>query len=319
MKLDNFAVGVAPSTAQRLRGIHAATVCPLNPDLSVDEATLHRILKKLSDTVGIRGFLINGHAGENAQLNRSEKILVTNVARDAVGTDFFITTGVYSEDAFTAAAHARDAEEAGADAILVFPPNAWALGKNTDLVVAHHRAIADATSLPILLYQSPVTAAAMPYSVETLQKLAEIPTVAGIKEGSWEVATYEENRLAFKAVRPDAVVLGSGDEHLLAAYILGTEGSQVSLASVIPEPMLELWEASERGDWETARELHRLIYPLATAIYRAKPGFLATARLKACLKIIGLISSDAMRSPGLVVPSDEYRVLEAAIRHAQNR
>lgn len=302
--------------AARLGGVHAATICPMTPDFAIDEAALAAHIRTVVEGTGIRGLLINGHAGENAQLSQAEKRRVTEIVKSVVAPEIFITSGVYSEMSLEAAEAAAAAEAAGADAILVFPPNGWALGPTIEAVVAHHRIIAEATGLPLLLYQAPVTAGQMAYSVDALTALAAIPSVVGVKEGSWEIATYEENRRALKAARPDCVVLGSGDEHLLAHYLIGTEGSQVSLAAITPELNVALWEATQAGDWVAARALHDRIYPLATAIYRQTPKGLATARLKACLEILGRLDHATMRPPIQPLDRAEYARLEAALRVA---
>src|SRR4029077_19958745 len=105
-------------------------------------------------------------------------------------------------EASLAAAHdARDAQAAGANAVLLFPPNARALGQEEDAVLTHHQYVIAACDLPVLIYQAPVGAGAMAYPVSTLRRLAQLPRVAGIKEGSWEVAAYEANRRAVKAIR----------------------------------------------------------------------------------------------------------------------
>ena len=304
------------SAIAALRGIHAATICPLAPDFAIDEAALAEHVSHVMAAADIRGLLINGHAGENAQLTAREKRRVIEVVRGALGPSAFLTSGVYSENSLEAADMAAEAEAAGADALLVFPPNGWGLGQYRDGVLAHHRRIAAATALPLLIYQAPVTSGRMAYPVATLCALAELPSVAGVKEGSWEVATYEENRRAAKAVRPDLAVLGSGDEHLLVSYLIGSEGSQVSLAAVTPEPVTALWNAAQAGDWTRAREWHDVLYPLAAAIYRQAPGGFANARLKACLKILGRLKDDRMRPPSQPLGPEEYRRLEAALRHA---
>jgi 4-hydroxy-tetrahydrodipicolinate synthase len=301
-----------------LAGIHAATICPLRDDYALDEDALASHVLGVMNGTDVRGLLINGHAGENAQLNPAEKRRVIEVVRAAVGPKAFLTSGVYSENSLEAAAMAAEAEEAGADALLVFPPNGWGLGQVSDAVLAHHRRIAAATRLPLLVYQAPVTAGRMAYPVATLCALVALPSVAGVKEGSWEVAAYEENRRATKAVRPDLAVLGSGDEHLLVSYLIGSEGSQVSLAAVTPGPVVALWNAAQAGDWARARAFHDVIYPLAAAIYRQAPGGFATARLKACLKILGRLRNDRMRPPAQSLGSEEYRRLETALRHAES-
>jgi 4-hydroxy-tetrahydrodipicolinate synthase len=302
----------------RLTGIHAATICPLKPDFSLDEAALAEHVRGAGSVDGIEGLLINGHAGENFLLSRDEKRRVIEICRAVLGPDAFLTSGVNTESSLDAAAHAADAEVAGADAVLVFPPNAWGLFQDEGAALLHHEHVIAGSGLPLLLYQAPVGAGAMPYSPATLARLVALPRVAGIKEGSWEIATYEENRRIAKAIRPDLAVLGSGDEHLLTSYLIGTEGSQVSLAAVTPEPVVALWRAAAAGDWRSARHYHDAIYPLAAAIYREAPGGRATPRLKACLKILGKLACDAVRPPFAPLPAEEYRRLERALTHVRD-
>jgi 4-hydroxy-tetrahydrodipicolinate synthase len=316
MKAPSSVSSSVAKAIQALTGIHAATVCPLDAAYQIDEEALDAHVARVTRCKGIKGLLINGHAGENAQLSRAEKRRVIEVVRATVGPDMFITSGVYSEASAEAAVTAQDAEAAGADALLVFPPNGWGLGQDIATVLAHHHAVADATELPLLLYQAPVMAGQMAYPIETLTELVKIPTIAGVKEGSWEIAAYEENRRAIKIVRPDLAVLGSGDEHLLVNYLIGTEGSQVSLAAIVPELIVALWDASAAGDWAHARALHDRLYPLSAAIYRQAPKAWATARLKACLKILGHLADDRMRPPIQPLDLQEYARLEAALKHA---
>lgn len=301
----------------RLTGIHAATICPLKPDFSLDEAALAAHVGSVGRHDGIEGLLINGHAGENFLLAREEKRRVVEICRETLGPNVFLTSGVNTESSLDAAGHCGDAEAAGADAILLFPPNAWGLFQDADSALLHHRHAMAGCTLPFLLYQAPVGAGAMPYGLATLSRLVALPRICGIKEGSWEVATYEENRRLAKRLRPDLAVLGSGDEHLLTSYLIGSEGSQVSLAAVTPAPLVALWRAAQSRDWEQARHWHDVIYPLACAVYREAPGGRATPRLKACLKILGRLACDAVRPPFAPLPPEEYRRLETALAHVE--
>jgi 4-hydroxy-tetrahydrodipicolinate synthase len=303
-------------TAHRLAGVHAATVCPMHPDFSVDEAALATHVTAVTSVPGIQGLLINGHAGENWLLDRTETRRVIEVVRAALGPRVFLTTGVNAESSLEAAHRAADAEAAGADAVLVFPPNGWGLFQDEGTALLHHRHVSEATGLPILLYQAPVGAGRMPYPAALLAELAANPSVIGIKEGSWEVAAYEANRRAVKAARPDVAVLGSGDEHLMTSWLIGSEGSQVSLAAIVPEAVVALWTATQAGDWATARHWHDLLYPLAVAIYRAPPGGRATSRLKACLHMLGRIPDQAVRPPLIPLDETEHARLRQALLHA---
>ena len=205
-------------------------------------------------------------------------------------------------------------QQEGADGLLVFPPNSWALGHADEAVFKHHGMIADAVSLPLLVYGAPVGAGAMAYEAEVLRELVADPRFVAIKDGSWEVARYEANLRLIKGLRPEFVVMGSGDEHLLTSYIIGSAGSQVSLAAVVPEVLCELFACAARGDWAAARAVHERIYALAVAVYRDAPGGRATARLKACLKILGRLAEDTVRPPQFSASRKEYGRLEHALK-----
>ncbi|MBB4123266.1 dihydrodipicolinate synthase family protein [Martelella radicis] len=301
-------------TAAKLTGIHAATICPLTEDFEIDPDALQAHIAEVTKDRRIRGLLINGHAGENAQLSREALARVVGLARQTAPATCFLTAGIYAESTAEAARRAQDAEAAGADAVLIFPPNGWALGQDQETVVAHHAGIATATVLPLVLYQAPVSAGAMAYRPDTLEALAKLPSVAGVKEGSWEVATYEENWRLLQKIRPGLSVMASGDEHLLTCYMIGTTGSQVSLAAIVPGLVCDLFEAASAGDWSRARALHEKLYPLSVAIYRKRTGVTPTARLKACLHILGLIPSARVMPPNRQPEPEEMRLLEDVLR-----
>jgi 4-hydroxy-tetrahydrodipicolinate synthase len=297
-------------------GIHAATVAPMRPDYSLDEKLLAEHVAHVSRVPGIRGLLINGHAGENFHLNRDEAKRVVEIVRAAVPKDCWLTAGVNAESSLEAARIAADAEKAGANALLVFPPNSWGLHHDVGMAEAHHAQVERASSLPIVLYQAPVGAGRMAYQLPVIEILVRSPRVAAIKEGSWEVATFEQNWRFVKERRPDIAVLGSGDEHLLTSYLIGSPGAQVSLAAVVPELIVALHDAAMCRDWNKAREIHDRIYPLSVAIYRRAPGNRATARLKTCLKLLGRIEHDTARPPIQPLPPEEIAELHAALAHA---
>lgn len=300
---------------ERLRGVHAATIVPMRADYSIDEDGLRQHISEVTGVAGIAGLLVNGHAGENFLLTSDEKRRVVEIAREAA-PQALIVSGVNCESSIEAAREAAALESAGADGLLVFPPNSWALGYDEDCVVLHHDMIRHATSLPMMIYGAPVGAGHLAYSPNLLTRLAREPRIVAIKEGSWEVARYEANLRLLDGLRPDFRVLGSGDEHLLTSYIIGSYGSQVSLAAVVPELTVDLWQAAEAGDWTRARQAHERIYPLAVAIYRNGPPGRATVRLKACLSLLNRLGSDFSRPPQTPLKDEERRTLREALDRA---
>lgn len=305
-----------PRQPDAFQGIYAATLCPLLDDGRIDEATLARHLEANAFVPGMKGLLINGHAGENFSLSREEKRRVTEIAFEVCGQRSLLVCGINAEDSVEAQRHVDDAKTAGADAVLVFPPFSWALSQDSRMAVTHHT-IANANArMPLMLYQAGVNAGTMAYRPEVLAELAQLPGVVGIKEGSWEAAAYEANRRLVKRVAPQVAMMASGDEHLLTCFAIGSEGSLVSLAAVVPELVIDLDRAIQRGDLAEARRLNDRIYPLAKAIYGTAPGGHATARLKTCLKLLGRFPSDAMRPPIGPLPRAEVAALEAALAEA---
>lgn len=299
--------------AAALAGVHAATIAPMDETGRINEVELADHIRTVANSRGIRGLLINGHAGEGHLLCPEERQLVINTVKANVSRECFVTSGVTSEGTVQAQHEAVDAARAGADAILVFPPNHWASGVDARMAVDHHRAIADASGMPIVLYKAPVSAGSMSYTPDILSALLDIDAVCGIKEGSWEVAAYEATWRLSKTRRGDVTVMGSGDEHLLTSFIIGSAGSQVSLAAIIPDTITDLFDAAARGDWKTARVRHEDLYPLSVAVYRDAPRYLATARLKTCLKLLGRISSDRVKAPMRQLYPDEVQSLRIAL------
>ena len=298
-------------------GVYAATPAPLKNDYALDETSLRALLRELADVPRLAGFLVNGHAGENSSMPLADQRRVVEIAAETVGDRTTVISGVNVESSLAAAAHARDLEAAGADALMVFAPNGWALFQDTDTALLHHRHILEATVAPLLLFQASVGAGAMPYSPETLRRLVRLPRIAAIKDGSWEVAAYEANRRLILETAPHVAVMGSGDEHLFTSFSVGSEGSIVSLAAVAPEPVIALFDKVQAGDLAAAREWNERIYPLARAIYRATPGGRANARLKTCLKMLGRFAQDVMLPPQTATPLQEHEALRAALTIAQ--
>ncbi|WP_031363099.1 dihydrodipicolinate synthase family protein [Caballeronia sordidicola] len=303
-----------PTHADPFNGVYAATLCPLDADgRHLDEAALARHIETVADVDGIAGLLVNGHAGENFALSAADKRRVVDIAHAVCGDRLIIVAGVNSEDSYEAQAHTNDARQAGADAMLLFPPYSWALSTDIDTVLLHHRIANAEARLPMMLYQAGVATGGMAYTPEMLTALVSLPEVVAIKEGSWETAAYEANRRLIKSIAPHVAVMASGDEHLFTCFALGTEGTLVSLAAVVPELIVALYRAVERRDLAQAQQLHERVYPLAKAIYGTAPGSHANARLKACLHLLGHFPHASMRPPIPPLSRAEIARLEDAL------
>ncbi|WP_158746611.1 dihydrodipicolinate synthase family protein [Acidisphaera sp. L21] len=302
-----------PSHTRPFRGIYTATLVPLDDQDRIDTDRLAQHFAAAVATDGIVGVLCNGHAGEVFLLSREERRLVVQTAREVIGNRAIIVSGVLCEESGEAQRHAADAQAAGADALLVFPPFSWALSQETGMVLRHHQAIARAVDMPMMLYQAGVRAGTLAYPAETLEQLVQLPQVVGIKEGSWETAAYDVNRRLVAQAAPHVEMMASGDEHLLPCFAIGSDGSLVSLAVLLPEEIVALDRAIQRGDMATARAMHARIQPLANAIYGTAPGGLATVRLKACMELLGRWPSGHGRQPIGALDAAEMARLRGAL------
>jgi 4-hydroxy-tetrahydrodipicolinate synthase len=307
-----------PEGPRRFHGIYPSTVLPMRGgDFAPDwdayaRHTAHCVLRQ-----GIAGVLMNGHAGENFVLSRAEKRRAAEVAVATVGASRIVVAGVNAESSLEAAEEAREAREAGADAVMVFLPNGFALSHTTEMALLHHRAVTRAVpGMPVFLFQAHHGAGRMAFTPETLDALLDMPEVVGIKEGSWEVDRYDALRRHVRAKRPDVAVCASGDEHLLACMVHGSDGSLVSLADILPDEIVALDAAVQAGDLPRARALHERLEPLAEAIYGAPPAGRATARQKFCLAEMGVIPDPAVRPPQPPVSGPEASLLRAALRES---
>ena len=297
----------------KINGVYAATIVPLNQDRSININELSDHLIDISKKKSLRGVLINGHAGENHILTKEEQINIVKISRDIVPKNFKIVSGLNFEDSDIASSVADKMINNGADSIMIFPPFSWSIAYDHHLIINHHKIISKNIDFPIMLYQASIASGNLPYNTETLKNLIDIKQVIAIKEGSWETSKYEENRKIVKSLRPEIAVMASGDEHLMSCFTVGTEGSLVSLAIIIPDIILNLYDAIKKKNFQKALKYHNKIYPLAKAIYGFPPSSHATARLKTCLKMLGKIKNDKMRSSINSLNKNDINNLKSAL------
>ena len=281
---------------KNLKGIYAATVVPLKKNKSIYEIALKNHIKDIIKTNGIKGLLLNGHAGENFTLNIDEQIKVIKIAQKYKGLDKKLISGLNFEDPLLASNVAKKMTKAGADAILIFPPFSWSQGISEEMIFRHHKIICNKITKPVFLYQSSIYSGHLSYKKNLLKKLLKIKNIIGVKEGSWDYKNYVSNYKFLKKIKKEFLVMASGDEHLYPCFKYASDGSQVSLAAITPEKIVELIRLIENKEFSKAKKLDKKLLILAKNIYGKFPPNFATARIKYCLKVIKKIPSDLMRS-----------------------
>ena len=281
---------------KNLKGIYAATVVPLKKNKSINEIALKNHIKDIIKTNGIKGLLLNGHAGENFTLNIDEQIKVIKIAKKYKGLDKKLISGLNFEDPLLASNVAKKMTKAGADAILIFPPFSWSQGISEEMIFQHHKIICNKITKPVFLYQSSIYSGHLSYKKNLLKKLLKIKNIIGVKEGSWDLKSYVSNYKFLKKIKKEFLVMASGDEHLYPCFKYASDGSQVSLAAITPEKIVELIRLIENKEFSKAKKLDKKLLILAKNIYGKYPPNFATARIKYCLKILKKIPNDLMRS-----------------------
>jgi 4-hydroxy-tetrahydrodipicolinate synthase len=302
-------------TRVELRGSLPASLCPFRSDYSVDEEAFARHVRWLVDASGGGGVVCNGHAGEVASLSREERRRVIEIAvREADGRAPVIA-GVYTDYTPAAVEYARDAEEAGADAILLFPPPVFGGGGNrtVEMPLEFVRSVAGAVEIGVVIFQFPI--AGLGYSTDTLLRLIDIPNVVGIKEGSDHLPTYERNLRAVKERRPEVAILTTNNTMLFASAALGADGILSGSGSVVADLHHQMFEAIRQGDLHGARRINDRIWPL-TQVFYCEPLVNMHNRMKVALEHLGRQPPAVVRPPLQPLGQDERGRVIAGVKAA---
>src|SRR5258708_22254233 len=161
-------------------GVIPAVLLPFDDDLSIDEAAYRAHLRDVASVEGLSAITVNAHASEVASCTFDEQKRVLQIAKEESG-NLPVINGVYADGSLEAARIAKMAERGGADALLVFPSGITTFGQRPEMAVAHFKRIADATALPLILFQYPL-AGGQGYPLSRLEKiLCQVPTRRAIK------------------------------------------------------------------------------------------------------------------------------------------
>jgi 4-hydroxy-tetrahydrodipicolinate synthase len=293
-------------------GVIPAVVLPFLEDYSIDEQSFRHHLSDVSGTAGITAVTINCHSTEVTSCTFDEQRRVLEIAQDEVGATIPIINGVYADGSFQAAKIAKMAQDGGASALLVFPAIPFAWGQRTEQVLEHFRRIADASDLPIVVFQY-TQASQMAYSLDTLLKLVEmVPTVRAIKDSSHDVVSHERRLNALQKHGPQINVLSTNSHWLLSSLVLGCNGILSGSGSVIASLHVRLFNAVKEGDLNEASQLNALINATAEAFY-AEPRIDMHNRMKEALVLMGKLPNAVVRPPLLKLSQLEIERIRTAL------
>src|SRR5215470_2420017 len=163
-------------------GVIPAVLLPFHDDLSIDEKSFRSHLRDVAAVKGISALTLNAHSTEVASCTFDEQRRVLEVAQDEIGGKLPIVNGIWADGSLEAARIARMAADGGASALLVFPPAPFTMGQSPEMAVAHFKRIADASDLPIIVFQYAL-ATGQGYPRDALLRMIEqVPTLRAIKD-----------------------------------------------------------------------------------------------------------------------------------------
>jgi 4-hydroxy-tetrahydrodipicolinate synthase len=303
---------------ERWENIFPAICIPFNADYSLNEPEFRKYVRWLAKFDLIDGLVTNGHTGEITSLFPEERNKVTRIAAEEAGSKKLIVSGVSAEGTMEAMAHAKAAQDAGADGILLMPPHTWLrFGMKQEAVIRFFQDVASAIRIGIIIHLYPSMTKAF-YPVETIVELAKIPNVKALKMGTRNMALYERDIRVLRKQAPKLTILTCHDEFLVSSMFPGVDGALVGFGCAIPELITAAWKAMKSGDYAAARRLEESIFPMAQTIYGiGEPSGEAHARMKEVLKQRGIFSSSLMRLPVLPLSEAEKKRVSEALQEAQ--
>ena len=277
-------------------GVIPAVLLPFDADLAIDEASFRKHLRDVAATPGISAITLNAHSTEVASCTFEEQRRVLEVAQTEIGNRLPIVNGIWADGSIEAARLARMATDGGASALLVFPPAPFTLGQSPRMAIAHFKRIADATDLPLIVFQYPL-ATGQGYPKDTLLKMCEeVPSILAIKDWINNVPHHEWHVRTLQSLPRPVNVLSTHSAWLLSSLVLGCNGLLSGSGSVIPDLQSQLFAAVQRDDLAAARALNDRIEPLMRVFY-ADPFVDMHNRMKEALVLLGRIPRAFVRPP----------------------
>ena len=286
------------------KGVFPAITTQFAKDQSLDLPATAKHLEALI-AAGIHGVVALGTVGENTALEYEEKLAVLRELKRAARGRIPVLTGVAEYTTALACRFARDAERAGVDGLMVLPAMVYKSDERETL--AHFRAAAKATDLPVMIYNNPVS-----YHVdvppESFAKIADVPNIVAIKESSENVRRITD---LVNLLGDRFILFGGVDDLTLESVLLGAQGWISGLVNAFPEENRALWDFAISGQWEKAREIYRWYTPLLHLDTKVK----LVQYIKLAMQETGL-GSEMVRAPRLPLEGAEREEILAIVRKA---
>ncbi|WP_225836325.1 4-hydroxy-tetrahydrodipicolinate synthase [Streptomyces sp. NK08204] len=277
-----------------------AMITPFTESGALDLAGARRLAEHLV-TRGCDGLVLNGTTGESPTTTDTEKAELIAAVRDAIGDRASLVAGVGTSDTGHTVELALAAAKAGADGVLVVTP--YYSRPPQEAVEAHFLQVADASELPVMLYDIPGRTGTR-IEPETMIRLAAHPRIVAVKDCSYDFLGTQK-----VLARTDLAYYAGCDEHILALYAVGAAGCVSTVANAVPDRVAAVLDAFDAGDTARAAGLQLRATPLIEAMMGA--GLPGTVTAKAVLSRLHL-PAGPVRAPLLPAGQEAADRLMAA-------
>jgi 4-hydroxy-tetrahydrodipicolinate synthase len=254
-----------------------AMITPMTADGTLDADGAARLASYLVDDMRNDGLVISGTTGESPTTSNTEKDQLLRAVIDAVGDRATIVAGVGTNDTAHTIELARAAERAGADALLVVTPYYNKPPQNG--LIAHFTAVADATGLPVMLYDIPGRTGT-PITTESLVRLAQHPRIVAVKDAKGDLGASSQVMLS-----TDLVYYSGEDMLNLPMLAIGAAGFVSVVGHVVGDRLHEMIDAHAAGRVDEALAIHRELLLVFIGVMTRTQGVITT---KAALRMLGL-------------------------------
>ena len=261
-----------------INGIIPPVATPMRPDEELDLPRLRWFLDHLI-AAGVHGVFVLGTNSEFYALDDGEKQRVIAESVAHVNKRVPVMAGTGAESTREAVRLTRMAEKEGADAVSVITP--YFIMPSQNEIYDHYRRIAEATSLPVVLYNNPSTCGGLSIAPDTVGRLAGIPNILGVKDSSGDLQNTQEY---LKAVPATFSVMMGRDTLIYPSLVMGTRGAVPATGNIAPRLLVEIYEAFRRGDHEASKAAQLRLNPLRIALGLCTP----PGAVKAALELLGL-------------------------------
>jgi 4-hydroxy-tetrahydrodipicolinate synthase len=282
-----------------------AMVTPMTNEGEVDWAGVESLMEHLISN-GADGLVVTGTTGETSTLTDAEKIQLVKTAKAVSAGRARVITGGGSNETAHAIELYQASEKAGADGVMVVTPY---YNKPTQAgVLTHFRMIADATELPMIMYDIPGRSG-IQITYDTLLKASEHPRILAVKDAKGDLS--EVSRVMNQT---DLMYFAGDDANALPTLAIGGTGLIGVTANIAPRPYRMMVDAVNAGNLPAATAQHKLLEPLVRATMTHVPGTVAT---KYILHGLGRISSPRVRLPLVGPEAFEADQIESSVSQVQ--